>query len=96
MKRIISALLVCLLVLSLAACNGGGTTSGNTDSTLNNDSQSEASTGDTAEDEGDYPVIRINETAFYGGPPANGDLIEEALNEVLRDKAHAEIEFVYV
>lgn len=96
MKRIISALLVCLLVLSLAACNGGGTTSGNTDSTLNNDSQSEASTGDTAEDEGDYPVIRINETAFYGGPPANGDLIEEALNEILREKAHAEIEFVYV
>ena len=95
MKRIISALLVCLLVLSLAAC-GGGTQSGDTGSTSSGNSQAEASAEDTAEDDGEYPVIRINETAFYGGPPANGDLIEDALNEILREKAHAEIEFVYV
>ena len=93
MKRIISALLVCLLVLSLAAC-GGGAQSGNTANSGN--SKNDSSIGDTAGDDGSYPVIRINETAFYGGPPANGDLIEDALNEILREKAHAEIEFVYV
>ena len=93
MKRIISALLVCLLVLSLAAY-GGGAQSGNTANSGN--SKNDSSIGDTAGDDGSYPVIRINETAFYGGPPANGDLIEDALNEILREKAHAEIEFVYV
>lgn len=99
MKRIISALLVCLLVLSLAACNSG-TTPGNNGSTASGNSQAEesdANSGNTsAGDDGDYPVIRINETAFYGGPPANGDLIQDALNEILREKAQAEIEFVYV
>lgn len=94
MKRIISTLLVCILVISLAAC--GGTQSENTGSTLSGNSRAESSAEDTAEDNEEYPVIRINETAFYGGPPANGDLIEDALNEILREKAHAEIEFVYV
>ena len=63
---------------------------------LSGNSRAESSAEDTAEDNEEYPVIRINETAFYGGPPANGDLIEDALNEILREKAHAEIEFVYV
>ena len=54
MKRIISALLVCLLVLSLAAC-GGGAQSGNTANSGN--SKNDSSIGDTAGDDGSYPVI---------------------------------------
>lgn len=77
MKRIISTLLVCILVISLAAC--GGTQSENTGSTLSGNSRAESSAEDTAEDNEEYPVIRINETAFYGGPPANGDLIKMPL-----------------
>ncbi len=100
MKRIISVLLACLLVFSLAAC-GGGTQSEVTSSTVDGSSsqveESSANSESTpAEDDEDYPVIRINETAFYGGPPENGDRIQEALNVIMREKAHAEIEFVYV
>lgn len=100
MKRIISVLLACLLVFSLAAC-GGGTQSEITSSTVDgSSSQVEESSANSesipTEDDEDYPVIRINETAFYGGPPENGDRIQEALNVIMREKAHAEIEFVYV
>lgn len=98
MKRILSVLLVCLLVISLAACNGG-TQSSNTNTNTNSQTEESTSTNESEssnEDDGNYPVIRINETAFYGGPPANGDRIQEALNVIMREKAHAEVEFVYV
>lgn len=103
MKRIISILLVCLLLFSLAACGGPepgqSSSAGNSSQAVESGESTPAEESTAAGDEGDeedYPVIRINETAFYGGPPDNGGRIQEALNEIMREKAHAEVEFVYV
>ena len=95
MKRILSVLLSCVLVLSLVACGNGRAQSGDASNTASTGQTGESTSG-SSEVDGDYPVIRINETAFYGEPPANGERIQEALNVILREKAHAEIEFVYV
>lgn len=95
MKRILSVLLSCVLVLSLVACGSGRAQSGDASNTASTGQTGESTSGNSEVD-GDYPVIRINETAFYGEPPANGERIQEALNVILREKAHAEIEFVYV
>ena len=95
MKRILSVLLSCVLVLSLVACGNGRAQSGDASNTASTGQTGESTSGSSKTD-GDYPVIRINETAFYGEPPANGERIQEALNVILREKAHAEIEFVYV
>lgn len=95
MKRILSVLLSCALVLSLVACGNGRAQSGDASNTASTGQTGESTSGSSKTD-GDYPVIRINETAFYGEPPANGERIQEALNVILREKAHAEIEFVYV
>lgn len=95
MKRILSVLLSCVLVLSLVACGSGRAQSGDASNTASTGQTGESTSGSSKVD-GDYPVIRINETAFYGEPPANGERIQEALNVILREKAHAEIEFVYV
>ena len=95
MKRILSVLLSCVLVLSLVACGNDRAQSGDASNAASTDQTGESTSGSSKTD-GDYPVIRINETAFYGEPPANGERIQEALNVILREKAHAEIEFVYV
>ena len=95
MKRILSVLLSCVLVLSLVACGNDRAQSGDASNTASTGQTGESTSGSSKTD-GDYPVIRINETAFYGEPPANGERIQEALNVILREKAHAEIEFVYV
>ena len=102
MKRVIAILLSALMIVSLAACNGTAEPSEKTTEqektqeagTAKDESKSEEQT-DTATDES-YPVLRINQHAFYGGPPKNADIVEEALNKVLREKAHAEVDIVYI
>lgn len=84
-----------VLVLSLVACGNDRAQSGDASNAASTGQTGESTSGSSKTD-GDYPVIRINETAFYGEPPANGERIQEALNVILREKAHAEIEFVYV
>ena len=88
MKRLLAILLACVLAMSLAACGKKGDVEGDTKEPVNEQTN--------AGDSEDYPVLRINQTAFYGGPPDNHEIVEEALNKILREKAHAEVEVVYI
>ena len=64
----------------LAGCGSGG-----------GDAQTETDTQETAED-GDYPVIKMAYTVMF--PSTSEESIENALNEILREKAHAEVDLV--
>ena len=88
MKRLLAILLAGVLAMSLAACGKKGDVEGDTKEPVNEQTN--------AGDSEDYPVLRINQTAFYGGPPDNHEIVEEALNKILREKAHAEVEVVYI
>ena len=103
MKRVTALLLALLMIVSLVACTKP---SANVETTEENGSKQETvSEKETevesekkteAEPEGEYPKIRINQHAFYGGPPKNAEIVEDALNKILREKAHAELEIVYI
>lgn len=82
-KRLLALLLAASMTAGLlAGCGGGGQEAQNTDAT-----ESE----ETADD-GDYPVIKMAYTVMF--PATSEESIEDALNEILREKAHAEVDLV--
>lgn len=98
-KRVLALFMVLALVLGCTACQSqnsstpdGGESSSPTSE--ENNSSSEASAENTAED-GEYPVLRFNMT-YTTEPRIKSAEVTEALNEVLREKAGAEVEPVWV
>ena len=97
-KRVLALLLALALIVSCAACGGNNNSSSSQGSgsstTEGTSSDGEADAGDTAED-GEYPVLRFNLT-YSTEPRSKSDEVIEALNEVLREKAGAEVEPVWI
>ena len=85
--------IACLLAVSMVAAlfTGCGSNSGKKDDTAKGDGNSTAVT-DTAKGDEDYPVIKV--VYCYGFPPKDEQAIEEQLNKIAREKAHAEIDLV--
>lgn len=93
MKRCISLMLALMILLACVGC-GGQETSSTSDNGSSGHSSAEASET-TAEDE-DYPVLRFNIISNTGEPRSKQAEVMDAINEILREKAHAEIEPVWV
>lgn len=88
-KKVVSLLfLLSVTVSMLAGCGKSPDTS-----TKNTDTKTEAE-GGTEENtgSGEYPVIRMNYSIV--GNPTEEQAIEEALNEIMREKAGAEVDLV--
>lgn len=80
-KRLVALLLAATMTAGLlAGCGSGG-----------GDAKTETDTQETAED-GDYPVIKVAYTVMF--PATSEESIENALNEIMREKAHAEVDLV--
>lgn len=85
-KRLISMLLTAGMLVSLVAgCGSKAETSGAS-------GDSNAAGTETASTNGEYPVIRVPYTIVFDSFDA--DKVEDALNEIMREKAGAEIELV--
>ena len=104
MKKLLALLLALAMVLALAAC-GGSTTPDQGSKTESKEDTKAPDTPDTQapdtqapEGSGDvtYPKIRLNLTSFTGEAPTYAKEVQDALNEQLREKAQAEVEFVWV
>lgn len=81
-KRLLAVLLAASMTAGLlAGCGGGG------QEAKNDAQESEGTTED-----GDYPVIKMAYTVMF--PSTSEESIEDALNEILREKAHAEVDLV--
>lgn len=94
-RKIISLLLVLsMTAVMLAGCGGSknaaseNAAGGDTDVSAVNDTDANAGTAEI----GEYPVIRINYAAV--GNPTDEQVIEDALNEILREKAGAEVDLI--
>ena len=85
-KRLISMLLTAGMLVSLVAgCGSKAETPGAS-------GDSNAAGTETASTNGEYPVIRVPYSIVFDSFDA--DKVEDALNEIMREKAGAEIELV--
>ncbi|MBQ6551292.1 MAG: ABC transporter substrate-binding protein [Lachnospiraceae bacterium] len=102
MKKLLALLLAMVMVLSLAAC--GGTAPADTgEKTQEAEADTQASENEAAEEgeqeateDSGFPKLRINLTSFTGEAPTYAKEVQDALNELLRVKAQAEVEFVWI
>lgn len=81
-KRFLKTVSMLMAVAMLAGC-GGAASSGDS---------AASTTGSTPGQDGDYPVLRMNYCIIYGN--ADEKKVEDALNKILREKAHAEVDLV--
>ena len=102
MKKLISLLLVALMVLSLTACASKPVEvkpeeqPSATDSPAASPSESE----EAAPEESAAPAVDLTEPVqlvFYlmGDPPQDKDLIQDAVNEVLKEKYNTTLDFQF-
>ncbi|WP_322175452.1 ABC transporter substrate-binding protein [Acutalibacter caecimuris] len=101
MKKFLAMLLVFSLLLACAACGGDGSSSqqstSSADSSTAGTSSEDAPVESNADvEDGDYPVLRFNMNTATGDPRSKTSEVMDAINEILREKAHAEIEPVWV
>lgn len=94
MKKIIALLLAVVMVLSLAACGGSGSSGSAGSAGSSGSSSSAASTTAPANSSEEYPVIRFAYTKMFATPSEAA--IEDAMNEILRETCHAEIDLVAI
>lgn len=87
MKKRVMLLLLVVFMMTTTILSGCGNSSIESESIGDGDSQGEST---VAEDE--YPVIRLNYAIIYSAE--DEEMIEDALNEIMREKAHAEVELV--
>lgn len=98
-KRLIAVLLAAVLILSLAACGADSskpTSAGEktpTEAAKPSDEKKPAATEKGEPEE--YPVIRVNYHCIFDTWEAV-DEVQDALNELLRERAHAELEIVII
>lgn len=95
MKKVLAMLLVLAPVLACAGCGGDkpGTGSSKVESTPKSSAPESSKT--SVEDE-EYPVLRFNMNSMNGDPRSKEKEVMDAINAILREKAHAEIEPVWV
>ena len=89
MKKLLALMMAVVLVLSLTACGGSGSStpvSGGGSVSGGNDTSSASS--------GDYPVIRWAYSTMWNNDSESA--VEEAINEILRESCGAEIDLVAV
>lgn len=103
MKKLLALVLALVMVLSLAACSkapaGESTEAAKTEAAGTEAAGTEAAgteAADTKAAEGSYPKLRLNMTSFTGEAPAHAQEVTDAINAQLREKAGAEVEFVWV
>ena len=103
MKKLLALVLALVMVLSLAACSKApaesSTEAAKTEAAGTEAAGTEAAGTEAAETkaaEGNYPKLRLNMTSFTGEAPAHAPEVLDALNAQLREKAGAEVEFVWV
>ncbi len=101
MKKKLSLLLALTMTLPFAACGSPDKNAG--DSGVKQGVESGGSTesvagaeGGPSSEDGEYPVLRYNMISITGEHRAKEAEVIEAINVILREKAHAEIEPVYV
>ena len=101
MKRIITVLLATAMTLSLVACAAGtapapaaGNAPAETTAAAEEPEAAEPADSSDADSE-EYPVIRVNYHCIFETWEAV-DEVQAALNELLREKAHAELEIVII
>lgn len=86
MKKIIALILIAVMTLGMAAC-------GNSNSSVPSGSGASAGASSvSASSSGEYPVIRWAYTRMFS--TESEPLIEEAMNEILRETCQAEIDLV--
>ena len=81
MKKLLCSILAAVMLLTCVGCGGGDTASGS---------------GANVDGEADYPVLRFHMISLTGEARPKQEEVIEALNEVLREKAQAEVEPVWV
>ncbi|MEX1377256.1 MAG: ABC transporter substrate-binding protein [Eubacteriales bacterium] len=87
-KRILALLFICLM-LATSVLSGCNKTDG---SDVNSDSKETGSKDKASNDSEEYPVIRMNYAIIFSNEDEK--MIEDALNEIMREKAHAEVDLV--
>lgn len=87
MKKILALMMAATMGLSLVACGG----SGNSESTAASASGSTTGT-DSSSGSGEYPVIKMAYSRMFNTDSEAA--VEEAMNEILRETAQAEIDLV--
>ena len=93
-QKILSLLLVLVMALSLAACGGSGNSGSNGGNGGGSSSSGNSGDSGSQPSDGSYPVVRMAYTHMFGTP--SEAKIEEAMNEILRESAGAEIDLVPV
>ena len=79
-KRLVAALLAASMTMGLlVGCSSGGNTDSGTDEQQTSESE-------------DYPVIKVAYTIMF--PTTDEEAIEDELNKIMREKAHAEVDLV--
>ena len=95
MKKFAHRIAVCamcatLAVTTLAGC--GGASSSSSAASAN----SASGTASTSSADGEYPVIRMGYRGLFEVGAETEAAVEDALNEILREKAQAEMDLVAV
>jgi len=92
MKKLLSMLLALLMVLSLAACGGGGDSGA--DSSGGGAGTSGGDTAAPADSGGESGEIKHLIMAFptWTGAPADTQMVQDAINEITREKLGIEVE----
>jgi putative aldouronate transport system substrate-binding protein len=103
MKKLLALVLALVMVLSLAACTKPAGNDTTTEAPKTEEAGTQEAGTEKADDatpapesDGSYPKLRMNMSTFTGEPPTHAAEVEAALNEKLREKAQAEVEFVWV
>ncbi len=91
MKKILAILLAALMLFSLAACTAP-------EGAPQESEKANEGAAEKDDDAGADEIVklRLNMTSFTGEAPAKADIVLEAFNKELREKAGAEVEFVWV
>ena len=98
-KRIVTLLIAVVMILSLAACGGGNnkqpSATGKTSTDATQATSGEKTNKSTDNEPEEIPVIRVNYHCIFDTWEAV-DEVQDALNELLRERANAELEIVII
>ena len=98
MKKIVAMLLALTMLFALAACGGSGSgqsgQAGSSDSSQSGQADNSGSAGSdsSSTSDGSYPVIRVAYSRMFSTDSEGA--IEDALNEIMREEAQAEIDLI--
>ncbi len=90
MKRLLSAICIMIMILSMTACGGGDTDSGGN----SGGTSSETTTGAEAanEDEKGEPTHLVMNFMTFIGAPNDTQIVQDAINEITRERYNIEVE----